>query len=200
MPGLIRRERAAILAVAIDRPVERQIALEAAVARQMRDDLRVVARDEDAVGDRRANRDRILRVRLIRRQRHDDAIRHVARQPAQHLPPEARERLIVRRRRRDPSANSTNPASGTRPTGRDRSADRRAPAARTTRSGAPGSPARPPGASDPVISMTAPGFTSRMRFTVVTVGSVFHRCDGRRRRSPRPARRRDSRPAASARP
>ena len=93
---LIGRERAAILAVAVDRPVERQIAREAAVARQMRDDFRIVARNEDAVRDRRANRDRILRIDLVGRQRHDHAARHVARHPAQHLPPEALERLDPR--------------------------------------------------------------------------------------------------------
>ena len=61
--------------------------------------------------------------------------------------------------------------------------------------------ARPPdrrARSMPVISVTAPGFTSRMRLTVVTVGSVCPRRDRRAPATFRPARPRGSRPPASS--
>src|SRR5215211_5124130 len=39
----------------------------------------------------------------------------------------------------------------------------------------PGSPARPPSMSEPLINVTAPGLTCRIRFTDVTAGNESHR-------------------------
>ena len=101
MPGLIRRERAAVLAVAIDRPVERQVARDAAVARECATTFASLRGDEDAVHHRRrGSRSAFCGFALSVGSDATTRPGDVARQPAQHLPPEARERLVVDRRRR----------------------------------------------------------------------------------------------------